>query len=145
MNRQELLRLALKNNEHALAMIRDLAHVSQIWDDLIDKDKEVTPKAINETFIILLSSLPRNPFYQSHLNELQPIIESTIIDWLTANHFESEQKMLQLGWALRDNLAAVLICCAKIIGGLEWAIAVAPDVREAVHNETFEDWMNERR
>ncbi len=144
MDEQALLEEVLQGDRYAISMVNDLSRVSQVWDDLIDKDKPVSDDGINRTFIILLSSLPRNPFYQANLREIQPIIESTIIDWMTSNLFENEKRLFRVSYILRDSLAALLICCAKIIGGMDWALAISPKVREFIHDESLEDYINEQ-
>ena len=143
MDEQNLFHDVLKGNADAISMISDFSAVSQIWDDLIDGDKSVPKEAINNVFITLISTIPRNPFYQNNLSELQPILELVVIDWLTANHFEEAQEMLPLAWGLRDSMASLLVCCTKIVGGIDWAISVSPKIREFVHNEPLEVYADE--
>lgn len=142
MDEQALLKEVLQDNQAAIDLVNDLAQISQAWDDLIDGDKPLNDDAINSAFVILLSTLPRNPFYQLHLSELQPVVELVIIDWLTANQFELDPKLLPLAWILRDSMSALLITCAKIIGGMPWAIAVSPKIRQFIHDENLEDYAN---
>ena len=143
MDEQALIFDVLQGEVDAISLISDLSRVSQIWDDLVDGDKEVSVEAVNDAFITLISRIPRNHFYQKHLNEIQPVIELVVVDWLTANHFEETQEMLPLAWSLRDNMASLLACCAKIIGGIDWAIRVSPKIRKFVHNEALEIYTDE--
>ena len=142
MDEQALFEEVLKGDRYAISMICDFARCSQVWDDLIDQDKPVPAKDINMAFIAVFSSIPRNPFYQTNLHEIQPIIELAIIDWMTANLLESEKRMPELSWVLRDSLTSLLICCAKIIGGMDWAISVSPKIRQFIHDESLEDYKN---
>ena len=142
MTEKELLELVLQENQDAIEMMGELAKVSQVWDDLIDRDKEVTDNAINAVFISLLSTLPRNPFYASHLGELQPLIEGAIIDWLTANDLEQSGDAGPMSWILRDNLSSIAIGAAKIIGGMPWAIEISPIVRKFVHDESIRGYQD---
>lgn len=148
MNEQALLNKVLKGDEEAINLMNDLAMVSQVWDDLIDRDKPVDNRMINEAFLALLYCLPRNDFYTQNITELQPVIDSAMIDWFTANELEQckgseiwDSHEKPMAWCLRDSLASVLICCAKIIGGMDWAISVSLEIRRFVHDEAIEDYM----
>jgi hypothetical protein len=143
MNEKELFNYVLKGNGSAHDLISMLAFVSQIWDDIYDQDNELNRDDVNTAFIYLLTVLPKNQFYNAHFTEIQPLIESAIIDWMTANKYEQERNNLNIAWTIRDNLASVLIGMAKILGGMEWAVEVSPMIREFVHNEPLEDYINE--
>ena len=52
-------------NEEALAMYRMFIDLAHTWDDLVDKDKEVSEDRINNAFMICLVYLPMNKFYQA--------------------------------------------------------------------------------
>lgn len=137
MNETDWLLDVLRGNTDAVEFVSLLGEVSQTWDDLIDQDREVTPERINHAFLIPFYYLPRNAFYQQHLTELQPVIETAIIDWFSANTFEQTSERLELAYVLRDNLAQVVLTTAKLIGGMDWAIQQGPRVRQLVHDETL--------
>ena len=149
MNDQELFYLVTNGDESAIAFMQTLSEVSQIWDDLIDRDKDVSNDSINQAFIALISTLPRNRFYIDNFSEIQPLVESAILDWLTANKFENEGSDLNVSFVLRDSLANVLIGVAKIIGGMSQAISVSPLIRQYVHGdqsvEEYKDGIIRRR
>ena len=142
MNQAELLQYTLQGHEEAIKLINDLSTVSQLWDDLIDRDKPVSNNEINKAFILLLSDLPRNSFYAKYQLELLPLTEAAILDWLTANTFEDDPEYHAAASVLRDNLALVIIGSAKIIGGMEWAEKVSVDIRRHIHDESLEDYQN---
>ena len=64
-------------NKDALNMYRMLVDLVQIWDDLIDKDKEVAEEEINHAFLTALAYMPANPFYLSIQKDILPM-------WITA-------------------------------------------------------------
>lgn len=142
MTQEELLAYVLKGHQSATKLVNDLATVSQVWDDLIDDDKLTGKGRITDAFVILLSDIPRNQFYIEYFSELQPMIEAAMIDWLTANELEKAPEFRRVSYVIRDNLSAVLICCAKIIGGMAWAIEVSETVRRFTHDEDFEEYCN---
>ncbi|MCG7931974.1 MAG: hypothetical protein N0E44_18230 [Candidatus Thiodiazotropha lotti] len=149
MNDQELFHSVTNGDESAIAFMQVLSEVSQIWDDLIDRDKDVTNDSINQAFIALISTIPRNRFYIDNFSEVQPLIEGAILDWLTANEFENEGGDLNVSFVLRDNLANVLIGVAKILGGMNHAISLSPRIRQYVHGdqsvEEYKDGIIRRR
>ena len=101
---------------------------------------------MGDAFVDAICILPRNQFYVQYFTELQPLIEAAVLDWMMSNKIEdSEGGPNAMSWLLRDNLAGVIIGAAKIIGGIAWADKVSLEVRQHVHNESLEDYQNERR
>lgn len=141
MNQKELLYKVLRGNESAIQFIELLGGISQVWDDLIDGDDADGP-AVNGAFIDALCMLPRNQFYAQNFSELQPLIDSAILDWLTSNQLEDEGERTELSWALRDSLAAVIVGAAKIVGGMAWANEISKTVRLFVHDESIEGYRD---
>lgn len=132
----------LRGDESAIRFIEDVAYVTQVWDDLIDGDKPVTPEQINGAFERLFISVPRSSFYRAYFAEVQPLIEQMIVDWHTANALErgSEQDRMA-SWMLRDSLTAVVIRAAILVGGYAWGLECAPEIRRFVHDEPFDDYL----
>lgn len=136
------LRNWLKGNDDAVALINLLAGVSQVWDDLVDQDQEVSTTQISNTFVDMLVHLPRNRFYQMYFDELQPLIEAAILDWFTANTLEKgDSHSRTVAYVLRDSLTAVLIRAMALVGGFEYAAAMAPEVRRVIHDEPIADYI----
>lgn len=144
MNAQKnMLREVLNCHADAITFIEDLSTVSQVWDDLIDC-KQPTRQDINAAFICALSYIPRNKFYLNNINTLQPFIEQVICDWLTANDFEKgDVTQKSVAYTLRDSLASVVVQCASILGGIDWAIKVSPIIRSFYHDEPIENYLRE--
>lgn len=125
-----LIAKATRGEPDAAAFLTGLHRIVDIWDDLIDKDKPVDDAAINAAFYAALVAIPRNPFYRAHFALLSPLIESAIIDWHTANALEKTGgDDLRTAHALRCAGYSVLIMCARIIGGVEWAEEVSLELR----------------
>lgn len=139
---ERMLEKVLMGNREAIEFIEILAHASQVWDDLVDQDKEVAPESANRMMMGLLVGLPRNGFWNRWCQELQPAIEQAIIDWHTANVMEGERDHARtIAFVLRDNLASVIIRAAAIIGGIDWAIKVSPEVRGVIHDEPLHEYL----
>jgi len=140
----EFLCQCLNNNMAAVALCECLGAITQVWDDLIDRDVEVSYKSINETFWLLLFDLPQNPFYQENQKSILPVIQMAVIDWFTANKLErgnSNDKVL--AFVLRDSLTSVVISCARIIGGYDWVVRWSPVIRQFFHDESLSDYVKD--
>lgn len=142
MTESELIRWALAGNEDAIEFFDLVSGISQTWDDLIDRDRDVSPDAINGMMWSALVDLPLNPFYARHFSRLSTLMQQTILDWQTANALETaDVKDRRVAFILRDSLAGVLVHCAYLIGGYDWAAQVAPAVRRYIHDEDFDAYL----
>lgn len=141
MNLRELTTIYFKGNESAVNFIVDLFASWHIWDDLIDKDKPLSDENINQAFFIAFIQLPRNSFYQANFNTLNPLLESSFVNWFSANKLEKNKENLDAAYALRNINLSIIVACAQIIGGIEWATEVAIDVQESLKkNDPFEEY-----
>lgn len=140
----EAIRYALKGDEDAVSLCGELFAVTQVWDDLIDGDSDVTHEEVNKAFYACLVEIPGNAFFQAHIKTLQPILASFIIDWLDANRLERQDDHGQnVAFVLRDSIGGFAIQCARIIGGLDWALEVSIPLRRLfINNETLADYKN---
>tara|TARA_R110000868_G_scaffold10713_2_gene52055 strand:- start:72 stop:500 length:429 start_codon:yes stop_codon:yes gene_type:complete len=138
----ELLAKWLKGHRDAIALVLMVHDVVEIWDDLIDKDKEVAPEDINRVFRTALIELPRNPFYAENFGALNTIIESAIFDWHTANAFEASRTHLETAFGLRCTIQSVTIICARIVGGPVWAQSVSNEIRSI--GESYAEYVGEQ-
>lgn len=141
MTERELLVWGMKGNMDAVLFLESVMRITQVWDDLIDRDRVPTPDEINRTWRDALTGIPRNAFYRAYVNELLPLMDMFITDWHCANTLEkgSEQDK-RIAYIIRDSLNALIIHCAALIGGHEWAAVIGIEVRRQVHDEDFEDY-----
>jgi hypothetical protein len=124
----------LCNDADAVAMVRDILRVAEVWDDMIDNDKPLTTDDINGALYIALVNLPRNCFYQRNFREISPLVESAIMDWMTANEFEKsgDKQKLSLSYGLRFTPLAITTAAARILGGVQFAKVVNAECRALV-------------
>lgn len=141
----ETLRKVFRGDDSAVEFALMLVAVGDVWDDLIDKDAPVDDEAINRTMLICLSGLPRNAFYRRHLDELLPVMETSIANWMASNDLvkSCEQKGLEVANVIRHDIANVFIHMARLIGGLAWAIQVAAEIRLLAQNDSLEEFLKE--
>lgn len=143
----ELILHAMKGDEAATELVLLLAELSHIWDDLADGDKKVSPEQVNRAFWISLVAIPRNRFYVRFVNELQPLIANSILNWELANTYEKTggEQELEMANVLRYSIADVACYMVFLIGGKTWAAEVCPALRKASQKDTLQHYMEEAR
>jgi hypothetical protein len=136
---KQLLFQIVRGHADAAEFCIVICEILHTWDDLIDKDKPVSPETINKTFWIALVDLPRNPFYQQHAHDLIPCLMLAIQNWHAANEMELNQSETdkEIAFILRSSYADVVIQAAFLVGGYEWARQITPKVRREFHKETY--------
>lgn len=134
-----------RGDEDAVALAMMVIRVADVWDDLIDKDQETRGEDITQAFTFALCAMPRNRFYRQHMDEVVPMIELGVINWLTANHFEQggERRALEIAHVIRHGIGDLFVHMARLIGGMQWAIEVAPAIKLLVHNDTLDEYLKE--
>ena len=136
----------LKGNTDATVLCIDLMNICQIWDDLIDRDKEYTDNDINKAFQTLLFRLPLNKFYDRHQDELRPVIMNAVLKWFDSNKMEEEGKTedLHMTYMLRAEIYSIFCYIAFLVGGLEHAKEVGVSISR-IYNEKLDDFIEEKQ
>lgn len=144
----ELLNYWFQGNPYAMNLASDLIAISQIWDDLIDRDNPVSAAEINQMMMKAIL-LPKNPFYRQHQNELLPILEDRLFTWLDANRLEQigTARVLEVSYIIRSVITDIVIHIAYLIGGFEWRQQAAEAIRLAIYidNEPFGVYLAEHQ
>lgn len=135
---------AFKGDEAARAFALDIIYVSNIWDDLIDRDREITPADINTAFAVALVGIPKNPFFQRFAHELLPVMSVGITNFLIANQYESGSlEDRHRAHVMRYSAADIFTHMAALIGGMSWAENVGPELRRRASKENLHDYLSE--
>jgi len=143
-NETEFLLETLRGNEEAVRLCQLFFRVSQVIDDLIDRDKPVSPEAITGSYWMALVEIPSNGFYLRHFNSLQPIVRQVFIDWMDSSALERQDDHgRNLAFVLRDSPAALVTQCAYLIGGYEWMRKVSTEIRKHIHEDTLDGYKAE--
>jgi hypothetical protein len=144
-NEQEFLDAVLQGNKSAVEFCQIIFRISQTWDDLVDRDKNVTNDDINIMMFEALVSLPENHFYQQHAIVLTPLLRSYITDWLAANELQVEdsEKSKQIAFVIRSSVSSIITQCAYLIGGYSWMCKVNAEVRHHIHEDTFVEYLRD--
>jgi hypothetical protein len=141
----EFLNWALQNDRDAVDLVQRLFRVSQVLDDLVDKDCELSDLQVYAAFFECLVLIPANPAYQKHFPHINPLLGQYLQDWFDATQMERSgiDHHRRVAFGLRSNLGGVVTQLALLIGGFEWMQQVAPAVRDHIHCELFEDYERE--
>lgn len=133
----------LNGDQQAIAFCYEVVAVAHVWDDLIDKDKPVEDKAINDVFFAVLLKMPSNPFYRQYQDQLRPIMMSAIAQWQTANILEKgDDNDKDKAFVLRASIFHIIQFCAIIIGGMQWGVDVGAEIWR-YYSETKKDFWRD--
>jgi hypothetical protein len=115
------------------------------WDDLVDKDKEVSEDRINDAFLTALVYMPVNPFYQRIQAQILPMWITTVSAYQTANHFEKTKDPhgLEIAHTLRYAAGNIIAYAIHVCVGPEKAKLYLPEMWKAVVIERFDDYRKE--
>jgi purine-cytosine permease-like protein len=132
-------------NEEALAMYQMFADLAHTWDDLIDRDKEVSEQAINNAFMICLVYLPMNKFYQAIQYAILPMWISVVSAYQTANYYEKnkDEHGIEIAHGLRYAVGNIISYAVHVCVGPEKADEVMPDVWKHIMIERYDDYRRE--
>ena len=133
----------LLGNVEAIQFVVRVFRALHVWDDLIDKDKNITDDEVNSVFWDLLVVLPADPFYVRNLALLNSTLVNAIINWHIANKLEREgdEKDKSIAFILRGAYIDILSAYAFVVGGMTWATEIGPAIRRWAHEETFAQYM----
>lgn len=146
MNEAKIVEEAVMGDPDALEFLRAMARALHFWDDLIDKDVNLTDDAINSAMWDALVRIPRNPFYRQNVAEISPVLIQSIINWRIATKIERDPAPTHrdLGWAfvIRSTYVDLVTVSAAIVGGVEHAVACGPAIRRWAHGEGFAVYLD---
>lgn len=139
---QENKRKWFLGNDLAISFINQLFFCVELWDDLIDKDEEITDERINQAFAMLMFGLPSNDFFIANRAYLLPLILQSINGFFDSNKMASapDKKLRNLAFHVRNLGTEVQIATAYIVGGYDHMRKVSEEIREFFAFEDFDSW-----
>ncbi len=148
MTQHEFLNQVLLGNKSAVDFCKILFNVSQVLDDLIDKDKEITDEEIFKSYWLCLIDLPSNPFYIKHAPMLVPLMQAFMVDYRDSVTLERAKNYnaqnndhgKNIAFTLRDSIGSVVTHCALMVGGYDHMAAVSAQIRLFIFDESLEDY-----
>jgi hypothetical protein len=76
-------------NQSAVDFLVALSGIAELWDDLVDKDKQPSRKDIDIVFWNALVTLPTNEFFNQHKSFLMPLVILSINSWWDSVELEN--------------------------------------------------------
>lgn len=132
----EIVRQCLHPYPDAIEFLEHLYQISQVFDDLYDRDQPVRQSDFYDLMERALVWLPRNQFYQQHFLEFQPLVAQALQAWFRANDAERSQEAARLRVAYVERtvlmpivLHAIWLCCGTSTAR-DAAFAMQPHVYE---------------
>lgn len=124
-----------------------LCSVLHVYDDLIDRDKPVSPEDIHKIFWFALVDLQIDPFFQKHKSHLLPILQNAIFNWRAANVMESlaTEGDLQCAYQLRTTYIDLISNTLALERGFEYSLSVTRLLRVEMASESFETYQKNLR
>jgi hypothetical protein len=135
MKTQQILENVACGNSDAVRFMRTILAISNTWDDLIDRDQEMSETRINDMMWQALIELPANPFYTEHHAALHQLLAMAILNWHAANGMERNDGDTEVAYVLRSSFVDILGMVALLCGGRDFAMDMVPVIREATHHE----------
>jgi len=137
---REVIDYMVKGNREAADFIEKLFVVVHQWDDLMDGDK---PVDIGLLMYGAMVALPSDPFYQRNFHVLSPLIETSIMSWLTANKLEAteERSDKEISFIIRSDHINVTLMVIRLVAGWEWAKEMALIGRHHAHAEGLDGYI----
>jgi hypothetical protein len=137
----------LKGNQAAIAFIQTLTDVAELWDDIIDRDRDIQPHEADNAFIGCLVGLPENKFYCEHYKMLQPLVLMAINAWKDSETLKDSISMVErrIAFHQRFFMFEITKMCALLVGGWEHLRKVSPDICSFYAYESFEEWDQEEQ
>lgn len=132
-------------NQDALNLYRMLVDLVHTWDDLVDKDKEVSEREINNAFLIALVYMPANPLYKLIQDQVIPMWTTILMAYETANKFEREKDEhgLEIAHNLRYAAGHVVSYMVQVCVGYEKALEIVPEVWKSIVDDRIDDYRKE--
>jgi len=116
-------------DRHALDFMLAISDITELWDDLIDQDKEIDRKQIDTAFYAALVRMPCNPFYIKHREYLTPLIIAAINSWQDANVLEQgDRNERALAYTLRNIDIQLVQAIVFITQGYDKMREVSPEI-----------------
>lgn len=102
----------------ARSFLYDISRITELWDDLYDRDENISPEQIEEAMLAALISLPLNPFYQKHSGYLTPLMLQAINTWKDSNVLaKGTRSQRMLAYALRHLDNQIIIALIYLTQG----------------------------
>lgn len=130
-------------DSEAVEFLELVFDITDVWDDLVDKDREVTESQINNIFTKCLIRLPGNLFYRQHYAILASQLMLVINAWQDANELEKGDEADRVyACGLRFLLVQLIATVVNLVKGPDAAREISVAAwRENTAKENTLQWV----
>ena len=130
----------------AVEFIQILGMSTELFDDLVDRDKEISEAQIFSLIMSLWVKLPFNSFWNAHKGFLMPVLLMSINAWQDANVLEKGEGSDQVyAYVFRNLTLQVLPMVIFILHGEQRMRELSLEMhRFFTGHETYEQYKGER-
>lgn len=141
----DALNYFFSDNKDAVNLMKYLCKFANVYDDLIDKDKDIADDEIHLMFSNLLLDIPNNQFFKENLDAVVAVITTGLLNYHAANQIEKIGNLeeLRISHSLRYSMIDVGLLCMKICSGYKFATKNARRARLMFQNDTWEHYKLE--
>ena len=134
----------MKGNQDAIRLVFDFVRALDIWDNLYDGDKPVSPDEVNELCGILLLEIHTNRFFSENAHMFMPILRASFMNWRISNAMcRGDHESRIQAHVLRYAPIDLIVMAAAIIGGEDWAVQCGPEIRRFHMADRLVDYLEE--
>ncbi len=129
------------DDQDALNLFRMLVDLAHTWDDLVDKDKDISDVEVNNAFLICLVYMQANPFYRKIQEQIWPMWLTVVSAYETANTYErnKDEHGIEIAHSLRYAAGHIVHVCV----GPEKAKEFLPEIWKHIIVERFDEYRQE--
>ena len=138
-------------DQHAVDWVVGFADACELFDDVIDKDKDIDPRHTYRVLDFVFVDQIRNPFYRRYCDDLATMVEVGIQAWHDANLYEQGGDAHEevFAYVLRDWYMELLSLVIRITRGRDYLRAHSVEIRRFfTGHESLDDYrrkLHERR
>lgn len=101
-------------------------------DDLIDRDRVVSPTESAAMDLQAIWVFSKNEFFQKHKDFLWPVIITSSMAWVASEDFKQRENILDrvVSQSLKGEYLNVFLAVAFVIGGISHAMDISARYRE---------------
>lgn len=136
-----------KGDQTAVDLYETVRVIAHTWDDLVDKDTEVTTEAVHQMMQMALVTLPLNPFFQKFSSTLYPVLVVAVVSYIASNKLEKkgDDHSLELAHFLRYAIYMLPLMSMVLTGGLDHGVEMLEKSASRMIRERFEEFYKEHK
>lgn len=123
-----------------------ISEITEVWDDLIDRDVPVPDERIHTAFMKAMLVLPVHPFYMKHRAYLWPLMNQAVNSWLDANELVKQgDNGRRYAFVVRNMDIQIAQAIAYLTGGWDHMRRVSAEMWTyfGVEQDDYAEWVAE--